>query len=530
MTYRLGIDLGTTFTAAAYVEGQEPRMLELGNRNVSVPSVLFLPDDGQMLFGEAAERRAAVEPERVIKEFKRRFGDGVPMVVANQTYDSVGLQAELLRWVLRSAVERLAAPPDHVVVTHPANWGPYKLQLMRDMLDSAGIGGGILCPEPVAAAVEYAAKQRVPVGAKLAVYDLGGGTFDVAVLEKTETDFTNLGTPVGIEHLGGTDFDEAVFAETMARLGVHDVELDLDDPAVARELNTLRRECVEAKEALSTDVETEISSSLLGSERTVRWSRGELEALIRPALAETLSATARALQLAGVAAADLECVVLVGGSSRIPLVTELLQRELGVQVALDTYPNNDIAMGAARYAVPANRRRPRAVLGRIDGRGPACNCAGRPGRCSTPTRPTRSIGSPQPIGSTHPAHPARSPDERSDGPARPGASMAGVSSARDRCSGAPGGAPDATSADHRPAHRPRGDRPRDRRRSGDHAASRRTDRGVRSSFHPPRPRSDPRHRRAASPADRRRPPPHPIRRSSGCRLVRPSPGLSSSLR
>ena len=106
MGYRLGIDLGTTFTAAAYIEDQAPRMLELGNRNVSVPSVLFVTDDGQLLFGEAAERRAGADPERVIREFKRRFGDPVPMVVAQHTFDAVQLQTELLRWVLRSSVER----------------------------------------------------------------------------------------------------------------------------------------------------------------------------------------------------------------------------------------------------------------------------------------------------------------------------------------------------------------------------------------------------------------------------------------
>jgi actin-like ATPase involved in cell morphogenesis len=349
MGYRLGVDLGTTYTAAAYVEDQAPRMLELGNRNVSVPSVLFVTEGGGLLFGEAAERRAGAEPERVIREFKRRFGDPVPMVVGQHSFDAVQLQTELLRWVLRSAAERQAAAPEHVVVTYPANWGPFKLQLMQTMITQAGVPGASLCPEPVAAAIEYAAKSRVPIGARLAVYDLGGGTFDVAVLEKTDTGFAILGTPLGIEHLGGSDFDEAVFSETLARLGVADV--DLDDPVVARELNTLRRGCIEAKESLSSDVETEISSLLPGTQRAVRWSRKEFQALIRPALADTVATTARALQLANVSPPDVHAVVLVGGSSRIPLVTEMLAGELGVRVALDTYPKNDISMGAARYSL-----------------------------------------------------------------------------------------------------------------------------------------------------------------------------------
>ncbi|HET9650146.1 MAG TPA: Hsp70 family protein [Microlunatus sp.] len=350
MGYRLGIDLGTTYTAAAYVDNDAPRMLELGNRNVSVPSVLLAAEDGRLIVGEAAERRAAAEPERVLREFKRRFGDAVPMVAAGRSFDPAELQTELLRWVLHTATERLGSAPEHVVVTHPANWGPYKMQLMRTLVASAGIPDAGLCPEPVAAAIEYAAKRQVPVGAKITVYDLGGGTFDVAVLEKTRDDFTILGTPLGIEHLGGTDFDEAVFAAVLSRLGV-DGGLDIDDPAVARGLTALRRECVEAKEALSGDDTTEIASLLPGAVSSLQFTRSEFEALIRPALQESISATHRALRLASVQASEIHAIVLVGGSSRIPLVTELLNRELGAPVALDTYPKNDIALGAARHAL-----------------------------------------------------------------------------------------------------------------------------------------------------------------------------------
>ena len=350
MGYRLGIDLGTTFTAAAYVEDAGPRMLDLGDRNLTIPSVLFLTEEGTLLFGETAERRASSQPERVLREFKRRIGDTVPIVVGDRTFDPSALQAELLRRVLLIAEERLGGPPDHVVVTHPANWGLFKLQLMRNILAAAGIPTATLCPEPVAAAIEYAAKQRIPVGAKVAVYDLGGGTFDVAILEKTDGGFEIIGTPLGVEHLGGIDFDEAVLADAVHKLGLRDI--DPDDPATAPGLAALRRDCVEAKEALSSDVTTDITSLLPGSVgHRARLTRGELQTLIRPAVEETIRTTARALRMAGVGSSDLYSLVLVGGSSRIPLVTELLNRDIAVPVAADTFPKHDIALGAARQAL-----------------------------------------------------------------------------------------------------------------------------------------------------------------------------------
>ena len=378
MGYRLGIDLGTTFTAAAFIEDAGPRMLELGRRQVSVPSVMLVNADGTLLIGEAAERRAATEPDRVVREFKRRFGDEVPLLVAGHSFSALDLQAALLRSVLDHAGQRLTPAREHTVVTHPADWGPYKMQCMRRLLDEAGISGASLCAEPVAAAIEFAAKRRVPIAAKLAIYDLGGGTFDVAVVEKTELGFAILGTPLGVDHLGGSDFDEVLFAGTLDQLGVRDP--DPEDPDVARGLMALRRECIEAKEALSTDVSTQISSLLPGAVRTVRFSRDEFQALIRPALEESVATTSRALRLAGVDPSDLAAVVLIGGSSRIPLVTQLLNRELGVPVVLDTYPKNDVALGAARYALST---------------GPARGAGHLP--TQSRTTPTAAVDHPRPI-------------------------------------------------------------------------------------------------------------------------------------
>jgi actin-like ATPase involved in cell morphogenesis len=345
MPYRLGVDLGTTFTAAAVTDGPAPTLVGLGNRALQIPSVLFLKEDGEFLVGEAAERRGLSEPDRLAREFKRRIGDHVPIMLAGTPFSAQALTARLLRWVVETATERMGEPPHDVVLTHPASWGPFRLELLAQVAVMAGVDSARRCTEPEAAAAQYAAQTRVNPGDRVAVYDLGGGTFDACVLDKTDHGFRALGTPEGVEHLGGVDFDEAVLRHVLATLNT---PVDPDDPEATVGLARLRRDCTEAKEALSTDVDTLVPVAIPGLSTTVRITRAEFEDMIRPALTETISATNRALHSAGVEPTQLRSILLVGGSSRIPLVSEMLRREFSVLTALDTHPKHDVALGSVR--------------------------------------------------------------------------------------------------------------------------------------------------------------------------------------
>src|SRR5690606_35132806 len=141
---------------------------------------------------------------------------------------------------------------------HPASWGDFKTGLVRDALARVGLEDVVLVSEPEAAASHYAAQQRVEVGSTVAVYDLSGGTFDVAILRKhSDRSFRRLGRAQGLERFGGADFDEAVFRHAVQQSGALE-GLDVDDPGVVLALSRLRRECVEAKEALSFDAEATI--------------------------------------------------------------------------------------------------------------------------------------------------------------------------------------------------------------------------------------------------------------------------------
>jgi molecular chaperone DnaK len=347
VAYRLGVDLGTTYTAAAVHADDGPEMVALGNRAMQVPSVLFVKVDGDVLVGEAAERRGVTEPARLVREFKRRVGDPVPLVVGGTPYSPQALVSRLLKWVVGVATERYAEPPEHVTVTHPANWGPFKRDLLRQAVSMSDLPAASLCTEPEAAAITYSSRNRVADGDRIAVYDLGGGTFDAAVLGRRGDVFELLGEPEGVEHLGGIDFDEAVFHHVLTCLPEGAADLDAEDSASVVALTRLRRDCVEAKEALSSDTEAIIPVVLPGVNTSVRLTRREFEEMIRPAIAETVAAMHRALRSSGTDPDDLAAIVLVGGSSRIPLVSESLATVFARPLALDTHPKHDVALGAA---------------------------------------------------------------------------------------------------------------------------------------------------------------------------------------
>src|SRR4051812_20397789 len=209
----LGVDLGTTYTAAAAtpVVGGKPEMIGLGNRTAEIPSVLLLRSDGEFLVGEPAERRAFGEPDRVARQFKRRLGDATPLLLGGSPFSPEALLGRLLKFVVARAVEQRGTDFVATVVCHPTNFGPYRMELLGQAAKMAEVDDVHFVAEPVAAAVHYSSQATLEPGENVVVYDFGGGTFDVAVLRRTGDAFEIIGTPAGLEHLGGLDLDEAVF-------------------------------------------------------------------------------------------------------------------------------------------------------------------------------------------------------------------------------------------------------------------------------------------------------------------------------
>jgi molecular chaperone DnaK len=417
MAYVLGIDIGTSYTAAAVArwEGDTPappQVLCLGTRQAAVPSVIFLGDDGQVLVGEAAERRAMTQPECVVRAFKRRVGDAVPIVAGAGSITPTDALALMARWVVDRAQASEGAAPELVTLTHPAGWGAHKLGLLQESLATVGLAGTTLLNEPEAAARHYASQQRVEAGSTVAVYDLGGGTFDAVILRKDSADsFEVLGRPEGIEWLGGADFDDAVFGHVAAGPDAPLAGLDLGDPDVLMALSRVRRECTEAKEALSYDSEASIPVLLPGRQTRIRLVRQEFEAQIEGLVRLSIDTLDRTLQAAHVDPADLAVILLVGGSSRVPLIAQLLSAEFNRPIAVDVDPKASVCLGAACSAA-ARLSRPEVGAGHgPDDEGIPETVLSGPGHRPGPRR-VRRPSSRRPGGATSrpPAAPAVAPD------------------------------------------------------------------------------------------------------------------------
>lgn len=350
--YALGVDLGTTTTCAAVVDGSgAARVVQLSGRSHTMRSIVSITADG-VVAGDGAERRLVSHPADTAREFKRRFGDPAPMVLAGRPIGADILTGHLLAEAVRRVEQSEGNPPALVTLSHPASWGPFRRDLLVQAAATAGVDDVALVPEPVAAAL--ANRDRVDDGSLVFVYDLGGGTFDAAVV-RCSGDFSVVGAPDGVERLGGSDFDQAVLAHVDVALGGEVFSLDTSDRDDRSALAQLRTECQLAKEHLSQDTEVEIPVSLPKLRTSVRLTRAEFEAMVRPRLADSLSVCDRVLASTGSSWADIAAVLLVGGSSNIPAVGLLVSEYTGRPVVTATNPHLAIALGTATMGARALR-------------------------------------------------------------------------------------------------------------------------------------------------------------------------------
>jgi YVTN family beta-propeller protein len=366
MGYSLAIDLGTSFVAAAVADDRGLEMFGLGDGSLVAPAAVFVREDGGLVTGDAAARRAVSNPDRVAQEIKRNLGNPTPVMLGGAPYAVGDLLGALLQDVLVRATDQQGAKPEVIALTHPANWGPFRRGAFEDVARSAGLADPLYTTEPEAAAAHYASTRPLDEGDVLAVYDLGGGTFDATVLRRTSHGFEIVGTPEGIERLGGADFDDAIFAHVNYVAGGALTELDHSDPKTVVALARLRQDCTLAKEALSVDVEATIPVFLPNRHFDVTLTRGELERMVRAPIESTIGTLDRVLSAAQVDRTTMAAVLLVGGSSRIPLVAQMVAEAFGRPTVVGAHPKHSVALGAALLAEARRRKVPVSHVGSTD--------------------------------------------------------------------------------------------------------------------------------------------------------------------
>jgi actin-like ATPase involved in cell morphogenesis len=343
-------------TGATVASGDSVTVLDIESNGQSrMPSSVFLAESGELLVGTAAAHQSAFAPERFEATPKRSIADG-EVFLGEEMVSVSSLIAAVLGKVFGEAVRRQGgAAPRAVRLTHPAEWGQGRLDVLREAAAAAGMAAVSLVPEPVAAAVWIAGAVTNP-GERIAVYDFGGGTFDAAVLRRSAEGFEVAGPPAGRDPLGGEDIDRRIVDFIGSVVGAENPDtwaqlLTPSDVTWRRRSIGLRMEAQRAKETLS-----EVSVCQLwipGLEREFQLTRVELERLIAADLDLCTQTLQQAMQDAGVTATDLSGVYLVGGSSRIPLAADKLWRALGIAPKVQDSPKSVVALGAARWTAGA---------------------------------------------------------------------------------------------------------------------------------------------------------------------------------
>ena len=365
----IGIDLGTTNSLVAYMEKDRPVVIPGEDGANLVPSVVALDENDQIIVGNAARRYLIETPERAIYSVKRLIGRGVEDIqdelklfpfrlaedlapgevlrikLGNKTFTPPEISAFILRQLKRNAERHFAAPVSKAVITVPAYFNDAQRQATKDAGRIAGLDVLRLVNEPTAASLAYGLEQKKD--GTVAVYDFGGGTFDISILKLHEGIFEVIATN-GDTHLGGDDIDNLLIT-----IAIADIQGDLgvNVRRSAEIVQAIRKAVIEAKIALSSSDATTLDVELPGGKRYQREiAREQFEQLIQPVVNRTVGPVKQAIKDAGVTVQQVDEAVLVGGSTRIPLVRKLVEEMFQRKPHADLNPDEVVALGAAVQA------------------------------------------------------------------------------------------------------------------------------------------------------------------------------------
>lgn len=373
MSKILGIDLGTTNSAMSIMEGGLPKIIENIEGNRTTPSVVAISKNGERLVGQAAKRQAVINPENTVYAVKRligrhfsedevqrdtktapykivQSGEGVKVKMGDKDYSPQEISAMILSKLKADAEAKLGEKITEAIITVPAYFNDSQRQATKDAGAIAGLDVKRIINEPTAAALAYGFDKKQ--GQQIVVYDLGGGTFDVSVLD-ISADTVEVKATNGDTHLGGEDFDQRIINWIIEEFK-KDQGIDLSKDTLA--LQRIKESAEKAKIELSTAQETEINQPFITTDQNgpkhlvMKLSRAKLESLVMDLVEKTIEPCKKALADAGYQVSDIEEVVMVGGMTRMPLVLQKVKEFFGKEPNLSVNPDEVVAMGAAVQA------------------------------------------------------------------------------------------------------------------------------------------------------------------------------------
>ena len=373
----IGIDLGTTNSCVAILDGNNTRVIENSEGARTTPSIVAYQEDGEILVGASAKRQAVTNPKNTIYAAKRLIGrkfdeaevqkdiglmpfqiikadNGDAWVqVRDQKLAPPQISAEVLRKMKKTAEDFLGEPVTEAVITVPAYFNDAQRQATKDAGRIAGLEVKRIINEPTAAALAFGLDKHDKADRKVAVYDLGGGTFDVSIIEIADVDgekqFEVLSTN-GDTFLGGEDFDQRIMGYIIDEFK-KDQAVDLSKDVLA--LQRLKEAAEKAKIELSNSAQTDINLPYITADATgpkhlnIKLTRAKLESLVDDLIERTIAPCRTAIKDAGISVSDIDDIILVGGMSRMPKVQEKVKEFFGKEPRKDVNPDEAVAVGAA---------------------------------------------------------------------------------------------------------------------------------------------------------------------------------------
>lgn len=347
----IGIDLGTTYSCVAIMEGGKPTIIENSEGARTTPSVVAFTRGGERLVGQLAKRQAVTNPSRTVQSIKREMGSNYRVEIDETTHSPEQISAMILQKLKADAEAYLGSKVSRAVITVPAYFNDSQRQATRDAGQIAGLEVMRIINEPTASALAYGL-NKLNEQQTVLVFDLGGGTFDVSILEITDGVFEVKATS-GNNRLGGDDFDQAIIDYLMALFKEESgIDISGDLMAVQRLKETAEKTKIELSSALTSEVHLPFLTADQSGPKHLQTTltRAQFNEITAHLVEDTIGPLQHALEDAGLSAQDIEHIILVGGSTRIPAVQDMIRRFFQKEPSKSVNPDEAVALGAAIQA------------------------------------------------------------------------------------------------------------------------------------------------------------------------------------